>query len=132
MPSPEQVAFLDPRKRASTLRGLVGCEMLAIRYIASTIEAIARGMHQVHPDRLNPIMQRMADQVEHIAQYAIEGLPDSERAAALQRDLDSLKAFLVGARKDQRWQLMGNLASLEDIDQLQAAISHHTLERSPT
>lgn len=99
-------------------------EMLAIRYMSWTVESVAydlesNGAYRMRSPAPTVWIRLLTDRVEHIAQYAIDGLSAQTRACGIRRDIVDLQRFLAEATQpDSGYVLRGYLPSAEDMEQI--------------
>lgn len=100
---------------------IVELELLTIRYMAWLIEALTWphvSRDCLHPSTRDDIIHRLADEIEHTAQYHLEQISIKDRARYLMRNAERLRS-LVDSNKTHLDQVRLNKPTLEDIDYLE-------------
>jgi hypothetical protein len=97
-----------------------------MRYLGMVVEALAHGIstfNSVRKDRLPlafDVIARLGDAIEHVAQYALDGLAECTRADHLARTVDALARLLAELADDMP--PVGQVPSCADLARLHAAL----------
>lgn len=110
------------------------CELFVIRYLAQVAEKLSHGLTTFGSVRFGrerdaqDAIKRLCDQIEHVAQYALEGLPESARATFLAKDIEALTFVLTEFEGDMP--AAGDAPNVEDLALLLAGL--HRVADQPT